>query len=379
MKIAVNTRLLLKNKLEGIGWFTYETLRRMVREHPEDEFYFIFDRPYASEYIFADNVIPIVAGPPARHPILFLIWFELSLPRILKKIKPDVFFSPDGYLSLSTNIPSVPVMHDLNFEHFPKDLPWMVRWYYRSMFPRFAKKARRIVTVSQYSADDIVNQYNVSTEKTDVAYNGANTSFTPSSQEEKQKTLKKLSSGKPYLLFVGALHPRKNVVNILKAFEQYKIQNPEDKLKLVIVGEAMWWDKNMDQAFHKMKYKGDIIFAGRMSPEELRLTYGAAESLLYISYFEGFGIPIVEAFKCHTPVITSNITSMPEIAGDAALQTDPFNIEKISQAIYRIRHEKGLKNELTRKGTERAKYFTWDQTAKAIRETLVKVYQNHSL
>ena len=103
LKIAVNTRLLLKNKLEGIGWFSFETLSLLVKQHPEHEFYFIFDRPYDSSFVFASNVKAIIARPQARHPLLYFIWFELVIPRILKKIGADLFLSPDGYLSLRSN------------------------------------------------------------------------------------------------------------------------------------------------------------------------------------------------------------------------------------------------------------------------------------
>ena len=124
MKIAVNTRLLLKGKLEGIGWYTYETLKRIVEQHPEHDFYFLFDRAYDESFIFSKNVKPIILYPQARHPFLFWIWFEISVYRFLKNNNIDIFVSPDGYLSLRTKIPSLAVIHDLNFEHYPHDLPW---------------------------------------------------------------------------------------------------------------------------------------------------------------------------------------------------------------------------------------------------------------
>ena len=116
MKIAVNTRLLLKDKLEGIGWFSYESLKRICIAHPEHEFVFIFDRPYSEEFIFADNVTPVVVGPPARHPFLYILWFEISVAKVLRKHNVDVFLSTDGYLSLSTKVPSIAVLHDLNLK-----------------------------------------------------------------------------------------------------------------------------------------------------------------------------------------------------------------------------------------------------------------------
>lgn len=140
MRIAVNTRLLLKNKLEGIGWVAYETLRRIVVAHPEVEFYFLFDETCDSIFVFADNVKPVVLFPPARRSILFVWYFELSLTRALRKIKPDLYFSPDGYMSLRTKTPSVIQFHDLNFEHFPNDIPNKYLWHYKKYFPKYAKR-----------------------------------------------------------------------------------------------------------------------------------------------------------------------------------------------------------------------------------------------
>src|SRR5690606_8257814 len=129
-----------KNRLEGIGWFTFETLKRITVAHPEHQFLFIFDRPWAPEFIFSENITPIVAGFPTRHPILWILWFELVIPRVLRKHKADIFFSPDGLLSLRTKVRSIPVIHDISFKHRPKDLPFWPRWYYNYFFPRFAKK-----------------------------------------------------------------------------------------------------------------------------------------------------------------------------------------------------------------------------------------------
>ena len=153
MKIAVNTRFLLSGKMEGFGWYTYEITKRMVEQHPEHEFIFFFDRPFDPKFIFASNVTPVVLNPPARHPVLFIYWFEFAVRRALKKVKADVFFSPDGYLSLRSMIPQISVIHDINFEHFPKDLPWSARAYLRYFFPLFAKKATQIITVSEYKIE----------------------------------------------------------------------------------------------------------------------------------------------------------------------------------------------------------------------------------
>ena len=222
MKIAINTRLLLKGKLEGIGWFTYESFKRIVASHPEHEFYFIFDRQFDTEFVFADNVTPIVIGPPARHQILHYIWFEISIPRILKKINPDIFISPDSYLSLASKYPDLIVIHDLNFEYFPKNMPWLASKYYRYFTPKFAKKAKRIATVSEFSKNDIVNIYSIDPEKIDVVYNGSGEKFKPVSETVKKETKQQFSNGCDYFVFVGALNPRKNLSNIFRAFDSFK-------------------------------------------------------------------------------------------------------------------------------------------------------------
>src|SRR5512138_3271378 len=168
MKIAVNTRLLIKNKLEGIGWFTYESLKRITTRHPEHEFIFIFDRPFDDEFIFSGNITPVVQFPPTRHPLLFYLWFDWMLPPLLKRLKPDLFLSPDGFLSMRTPVKSMTVFHDLNFEHHPGDMPYWYYKYYHHHFPLFAKKAVRIATVSEFSKQDIIGQYGVPADRIDV-------------------------------------------------------------------------------------------------------------------------------------------------------------------------------------------------------------------
>ncbi|OFX88272.1 MAG: glycosyltransferase [Bacteroidetes bacterium GWF2_33_16] len=371
MKIAVNTRLLLKNKLEGIGWFTFETLKRITQNHSEHEFYFIFDREYSSDFIFSKNVHPIVIGPQSRHPFLFYWWFERSIPKILKKINADLFISPDGFLSLSTKVKSLAVFHDINYMHYPKDFPFLVRHYYRYFSPRFAKKADRIVTVSEFSKKDIVDQFSINPELVDVVYNGANKIYKPISEEEKQATKQKYTSGNDYFIFVGALSPRKNIANLLLAFDRFKTQT-FSTAKLIIVGEMMFKTQRMKRAYSQLVYKDDVIFTGRMSPEELRYLYGSAIALTFVPYFEGFGIPIIEAMNCHTPVITSNVTSMPEVAGDAALLVNPFSVDSIADAMTRLFADDKMRKELITRGSIQCQKFSWDITAEKFWESIEK-------
>jgi len=362
MIIAVNTRLLLKNKLEGIGWFTYETLFLLTKQHPEHTFYFLFDRPYNPDFIFNSNVKPIVLRPPARHPILFVIWFEISVAWFLKRLKPDLFLSPDGYLSLGVNTPQLSVIHDLNFEHYPQDFPWIYKKYYRYFFPKFAKKATRIATVSNFSKQDIIDQYSIESKKIDVVYNGINTLYQPISEEENLTTRNYYTSGCPYFVFVGALIPRKNLRNLFFAFEQFKQAN-QSNIKLVVVGEKKWWTPSIEEAYNAISDKKSIIYTGRLAPIELNKVLSASIALTYVSYFEGFGIPILEAYQCGTAVITSKTTSMPEVAGNGALLVDPFNINEIAMAMQQLSENSTLRLQLIENGNNHLKKFSWQKTA----------------
>ena len=371
MNIAVNTRLLLSNKLEGIGWFTYETLKRIVKIHPEHQFFFLFDRPFSNEFIFANNVTPIVIPPPARHPILFYMWFEWSVNKALKKHHIDVFLSPDGYLSLKTNVPSISVIHDLNFEHYPKDLRWSHSQYYRHYFPKFAKKASRIATVSLHSKSDLVKTYNLNASKIDVVYNGANDIYQPIPKHEQLKTRTKWSNGKPYLLYVGALHKRKNISRLLLAFD--RVAQKHKDLNLLIVGKQMFSDPDMEKTFAALENKNRVVFTNRLSVEDLHHVLASALALVYIPYFEGFGIPVIEAMQCGTPVITANCTSLPEVAGEAALLVDPFDVNDITANMMQLIENEALQKQLSEAGIKNAKRFSWDKTAEALWNCIKKV------
>lgn len=363
-RIAINTRFLLKDKLEGFGWYSYEVARRLVQNHPEHEFFFFFDRPFDSSFVFGKNVHPIVLDPPARHPFLHVIWYEQSIKKALKKYKIDVFFSPDGYLSLGSKVPQVITIHDLNFEHYPEDLPWLVRKYYKYYFPKFAKRANRILTVSEFSRKDIIKQYQISEEKITAVWNGVSENFVPLAQETKTKIQHKYSVGEPYFLFVGSLHPRKNLQRLIEAYSLY-CQSNENPWHLVIVGVKMW--KNQANVITiPEEIRTNIHFTGRLNAEDLPKVVGAASTLAFVPYFEGFGIPIVEAMRCCIPVLSGNLSSLPEVGGDAVLYCDPFDVNSIKEGLVKISSDTKLADELAQKGLKHSQNFSWDSTAQAV-------------
>ncbi len=378
MIIAVNTRLLIAEKLSGIGWFTYHTLKRLVEWHPEHKFVFLFDRRYDEQFIFGSNVIPEVVFPPARHPVLWYIWFEHAIVSRVRKHKPSLFYSPEGYLSLKLReIPSLPVIHDINFHRDKYGVPLLDGVFWRYYFPKYAAMASRIITVSEFSKNEIGSYYNIPYHRIDVAYNGAGNGFAPLSKEEKDAVKQKYTEGEEYFLYVGVLVPRKNIARMIEAYNRFR-ESSGTSIKLVIVGDKLFFTPEMQRAYEKSTFKNDIIFTGRLDQDQLCRIMGAALSLILVSCYEGFGIPVVEAMYADVPVITSNISSMPEIAGDAALMADPYSIDSIKEAMLKMSSDAKLREELILKGRIRRQKFTWDNTARSIWESIEKVVSTGS-
>jgi glycosyltransferase involved in cell wall biosynthesis len=363
MNIVVNTQLLIYGRLDGIGWFTYETIKRITQQHPEHNFFLIFDRKPSDQLTFPSNTKTVILYPPSRHPWLWFLRFEVLMPYWLKKLKADIFVSPDGWMTRYTSVPCVQVLHDLNFVHNPYDLPFWARTYYNYLFPRYAKKAARIATVSEYSKTDIAKIYGIPESKIDVTPNGCSPQFSPATEAEQEDTRNQYTEGHPYFLFVGAIIPRKNIARLFRAFDRFKATDFDSNTKLVLVGNRKWWTTNIRMAYEEMKFKGDVVFVSNLQQPELRKLYAAAIALVFVPYFEGFGIPILEAFNCDTAVITSNVTSMPEVAGNAALLVNPFSVEEICSAMKRVKTDEDLRNNLIAKGRIRRKLYSWDITA----------------
>lgn len=359
MKIAVNTRFLLSGKLEGIGVYTQEIFKRVVKLLPEHEFYFLFDRPYAKEFVFSENVTPIVIGPPARHPLLWYWWFERSVPRALKNIQADLFISPDGYASLHTSVPQILTIHDLGFEHYPEHTPFLVRNYYRHFTPKYCAKAFKILTVSEYTKQDIAHRYHIPLQKMEVIHNGFN-------KERWQDTDKMITSETaPYFIFVGAVHPRKNVLGLLKAFEQFK-QQYQTTHQLMIVGRKAWMLEEIETFYQSMYFKKDVIWKEHAQREALLQCVQQSVALVYPSWFEGFGIPLVEAMHLGVPIIASDTSAMPEIVGNSAILVHPEDSGEIAAAMYKIVTDESLRTQLIENGKLRAPYFDWDISAQKV-------------
>lgn len=371
MKIAINCWVLRNKQIDGIGNFTIETLRPLIKSHPEIEFIILCDKNFTEDYFDFPNVSKEYVFPALRHPLLYLFYLEIIVPSVLKRLGPDLFISMEGFLSLRSNCPQLPVIYDLNFEHYPQDLAFKNRIYFRTFFKRFARKAKRIATISEYSKQDIVKWYNISPALIDNVSCGIKDKFHPLTPDEISQTQTRFTGGLPYFFFVGSMHPRKNIVRLITAFNRFKEQSASD-FKLILAGHILWDDDSIKKILESSRYKTDIIFTGRVSDEELKMLLGAACCLTFVPTFEGFGLPIVEAFQAGVPVICSNTTSMPEVAGDACLLVNPFDVDDIAAAMQRIISDHNLRDAMIERGHARTKIFTWTNTARLFYDCIMK-------
>ncbi len=370
LKIAINTRFLLKNKLEGIGRVTFEIVKRMVENHPEDDFIFFFDRAYDESFIFGKNVTPVILNPPARHPILWYCWFEIAIPKALKKYKPDVFLSPDNYLSLKAKTKTVLITHDLAHIHYPNEIPFLTKKFYNHYVQKYIERADQIITVSDFTKKDIIQNYGTSSDKIEVVYNACTPNFQPAEDHEKDAIRKKYAEEQAYFFYIGSINPRKNIIRLIKAFDQFK-EKTKSPIKLLLGGRLAWQSGPIKDTFENAKYKSEIKLLGYLEEEELPKVISAAKALVYISLFEGFGLPILEAMYCDTPVITSKVTSMLEVAGDAALMIDPTSVDEIANAMEEIQ-DKTFAESLVQAGRKQREKFNWDRSAEQVYNCLKK-------
>jgi glycosyltransferase involved in cell wall biosynthesis len=370
MNIAVNTRLLLKDRLEGVGYFEQEVFTRIALSHPEHRFFFFFDRRPEEGFVFPSNVTSIVMGPPTRHPLLWKFWFDLKIKSALKNIRADVFVSPDGYLSLTTRVPQCLVVHDLGFLHQPDAYKTSHLYYLRYYTPRFVKKAKVVATVSAFSKNDIISHYKTPADKIEIVYSAVKESFKPATEVEKTATREKYTGGHEYFVYAGAIQPRKNLVNLLKAYSLFK-KRQRSNWKLVLAGRLAWKNDEFLQLLKTYKYREDVILTGYLSEEEIVHLVGAAYALVYPSFFEGFGVPVLEAMKCGVPALTTAGSSMEEIGRDAALYFDPADPADIAGKMMLIYKDESLRSRLVDKGRVTSSLYNWDQTAELMWQSIL--------
>ncbi len=254
-------------------------------------------------------------------------------------------------------------------------MPFKFSFFLKQFTPKYAKKAKHIITVSEHSKAEIIATYQIPPEKISVVYNGANQHYKPLSFEEKEKVKNQYSSGSEYFVFAGALHPRKNIVNLLLAFAQFK-KRQQSNMKLLIIGRFAWHAENIKKTMQEHPFRHDVIHYDYMQVDELSKVIGAAYCLTFVSLYEGFGIPILEAIQCQVPGIVSNSSSLPEVAGDTALYVDPTDVDDITNQMCIIYKNENLREQLASKCVTQAQKFDWKKSAVLFYDIAIKSEAN---
>ena len=371
MNIAINARLLLHHRLEGIGWHAYEIITRLIQKNPQHQFYLFYDRKENIIIPESKHVTAITLYPPSRHPVLIHLWCEYSLKKALKKYKIDVFYSPEILMPDKIKIPTIITVHDLSPLVMPDSIPWSHSRYYRYLIHRNLKLADHILTVSEFSKHEIISRCGIEAQKIEVVYNAARNIFKPISEINKTNIRNEFTQGNPYFISIGSIHHRKNIDKVIAAFDTYK-QTYHTAHQLIIAGKFMGLHSTAKQAINQSLYKKDIICTGYIDDDRLAAYLGAADALISLSEYEGFGMPLIEAFSSGVPVIASDRSCYTEICGGAAVLVQPDRVIDIAAAM-----QFGLDQKVTliEKGFSTLRKYDWDRSADKISLLINSVLQ----
>jgi glycosyltransferase involved in cell wall biosynthesis len=366
MRVGIDARS-IKNR-RGIGNVVYHLLHGLSRLENSCSFFVYVDDKSVSCLIPSDSRFTVKLIKPKLYPF----WEQISLPLIAMRDRLDVLHCPGNSAPIlihpSTKL--VITIHDVMYLFSSKQLqksPLLYqrfgRLYLKWVVPIVAKRASKIITVSSVSRNDIYQYISIPTDRVSVIWSAANEACKQTTNIELLNAIRiKFNLGSTFLLALGALDPRKNTANIIKAFALLKNTHFCD-VKLAIVGLDHLGIKKYNQLADDYGISSDVVFTGFVLDSELVALYNAADCLLYPSLYEGFGLPVLEAMACGTPVITSACGSIPEIAGDAALMVDPHDLDAIAAAMMKMMTDKELYNSLVQKGKRRAELFSWQLAA----------------
>ena len=340
----------------GVSVYTLELLRYFSQQNTQLFDIFLRNTPLSHLPQSSPTLSYHVVWGPA-------LWSRLFLPLSLMKKKLSCFFSPAHYAPAFLNIPLVVTIHDLSFFSFPdefrkRDLIKLQNWTKESV-----EKASTIIAVSKTTKKDIIKRYNIPEEKIQVVYNGFEKhSFLPSVSNQKKILASYQIESKEYLLYVGTIQPRKNLTTLFQAFVQLRHQYPN--LKLVIAGKHGWMIEKTLIQIKKLNIEENLVFTGYIPDEELATLYSHARCLVFPSLYEGFGIPVLEAFSFGCPVVASFSSSLPEVGGSGCLYADPLKPSEFAEKISKIISHKELRTELRKKAKDQLSLFSWKTCGK---------------
>ncbi|MDD4996206.1 MAG: glycosyltransferase family 1 protein [Patescibacteria group bacterium] len=387
MRIGIDCRTILnpeKGEGAGLGHYTYQLVRHLLKIDKKNTYFLFFDRSVQRKRLdkFRQKNVLIKFFPFKQYKKLLpndYTYFLINAA--LAREKLDVFHSPTPSLPLFYKGSSVVTVHDLFGYKLPELFNGQESKIFGKTIPDVLKKTDRIIAVSKATAKDLEEIFHLDKQKIKVIYHGLDQRFFKKRKSiEINKIKKKYKIGDNYLLFLGTFEKRKNIIRLIGAYERWRnglvrgvaLKKDLSAYQLVLAGGKGQESENIRKRIKKSKYKKDIIVPGYIPSNDLGRLFSGATAFIFPSLYEGFGLPIIEAMAKRIPVITSNVSSLPEISQKAAFLVDPYNVAQIAQAINDILTNKNLNKKLKEKGSKRAKDFSWDKCA---RETL-NVYKN---
>lgn len=357
--IGVNAHLLSlaeSYRSAGINWYIHNLLNHLPAADPSLTYtVFTSERRYTG----APGTKLQYSHLPTHRPPVRIIWEQAIQPWAMRRVGVDLIHGPAFIGPQASGGPFVVTVHDLSFLLYPQNLRALNRIYLRQFTRLSVRRARRVIAVSESTKRDLIRYYDLSPDKIDVVHNGVDASFQPLAAD--QVAAFRLEQNLPdrFILFVGTLEPRKNVVGIIEGYAQL----PRSRPPLMLVGGRGWL---YDEIFARVEALGltdEVHFVGYVPAEELPLWYNAAALFVYPSLYEGFGLPPLEAMACGTPVITSTSSSLPEVVGQAGLMVDPTDTEALAAAMAQVLTDEGLRDGLRAAGLAQARGFSWQKTA----------------
>lgn len=369
MRIVVNIRKLVKNETGGTDLFIYETMKRITQWHPEHEFIFLSDTPGDAAFISGDHIMRVMAGTPIPDPLSWYSWLEWKLPPLLRRYKADVLVSPGGFLPLRGEVKTCLLLRRLAFENFPEMLSFRQRRFLKRYTPKYARKATVIATLSEAMKKEIIADYHIEPGKVSVVYPGVGGLYRPLSWEEREQVKKEFSDGKEYLIYAGPIHPRENILSLLKAFSLLKIRLYPN-MQLLLAGKQLSGSGELVASLDTYRFRQDVkILRGSDGSARARLI-GGAYVMACPAGGDEFNSTVAEGLACGVPVIASGSPGSREAGGEAALYFDRGNVEDLAEKLCRLYKDEQLRGRLIEQGLSAVAKFSWEQTAERLWECI---------
>jgi len=363
MRIAFDGTTLRPGRT-GVGYYTEHLLHHLAQEGPDEDLIVVSNQPVDVTRPLPSRVR--VDAPSSRLPRM--VWMQTLAPRAMRRVRADIAHFTNGMVPLASPVPTVVTIHDMSLTLYPRYHPARRVMLNRPLVDLAARRADAIITVSQSAKRDIMRAYGLPSDRVHVVHEAAAPSF---HRVEDAATLERVrrqhALPERFILYVGTIEPRKNLPKLIEGFAR-RHHSGDLPHRLVCAGPYGWLSRDIDDLLDRLSIRDAVQFAGYLPFDDLPALYTLAEMFVFPSLYEGFGLPPLEAMASGTPVITSNVSSLPEVVGDAALMIDPYDPAAIADAMRRVLTDASLRSDLRTRGLERARSFSWERSIRRVRE-----------